>query len=42
MLYNFKYTDFQINIAKSFHEMGNAKHLADVTIVTKDDIQVKV
>ena len=37
---NLKYTDFQINI-KSFHELRNDKHLADVTLVTENNIQVR-
>ena len=41
MVYNLEYTDFQINIAKLFHELMNDKYLADVTLVTEDDIQVR-
>ena len=38
MVYNLEYTDFQINIAKLFHELMNDKYPADVTLVTEDDI----
>ena len=41
MVYNHKYTDFQINITKSFHELRNDKHLVDVIIFTEDDIEVR-
>ena len=41
MFQNLEYTDFYINIIKSFHELRNDKHPADVTLVTEDDIQVK-
>ena len=41
MVYNLEYTDFQINIPKLFHELMNDKYLADVTLVTEDDIQVR-
>ena len=41
MFYNLEYTDFYINIIKSFHELRNDKHTTDVTLVTEDDIQVK-
>ena len=41
MVYNLEYTDFQINIAKLFHELMNDKYLADVTLVTEDDIHVR-
>ena len=41
MDYNLKYADFQSNIAISFHKLRNDKHLADVTLVMKDDIQVR-
>ena len=41
IVYNLEYTDFQINIAKLFHELMNDTYFADVTLVTEDDIQVK-
>ena len=41
MFQNLEYTDFQINIIKSFHGLRNDKYPADVTLVTEDDIQVK-
>ena len=41
MVYNLEYTDFEINIAILFHELMNNKYLADVTLVTKDDIEVR-
>ena len=41
VIYNLEYTDFQINISKLFHELMNDKYLADVTLVTEDDIQVR-
>ena len=41
VVYNLEYTDFQINISKLFHELMNDKYLADVTLVTEDDIQVR-
>ena len=40
MVYNLKYTDFEINIAVSFPELMNDKYLADVTLVTEDDIHI--
>ena len=40
MVYNLEYTDFQINIAKLFHELMNDKYLADVTLVIEDDIHI--
>ena len=41
MFQNLEYTDFQINIMKSSHELRNDKHPAYITIVTEDDIQIK-
>ena len=41
VVYNLEYTDFQINISKLFQELMNDKYLADVTLVTEDDIQVR-
>ena len=41
MVYNLEYTDFKINIAKSFHKLRNDKYFADITFVTEDDIQVR-
>ena len=39
-IYNYVYTDFQIIITKSFNELMNDKYLADVTLVTEDDIYI--
>ena len=41
MVYNLEYTNFVINIAKSFHKLWNGKHLKYITLVTEDDIQVR-
>ena len=41
MVYNLEYTDFEINIAISFHEVMNDKYLADVTLVKEDDIHIR-
>ena len=41
VVYNLEYTNFQINISKLFQELMNDKYLADVTLVTEDDIQVR-
>ena len=41
MVYNLEYTDFEINIAILFHELMNDKYLADVTLVTEDDIHIR-
>ena len=41
ILYNLKYTDFQINIAKLFHEIMNKKYLADVSLITDNDIHLR-
>ena len=42
MFYILEYTDFYINIIKSFHDQRNDEHRADVTLATEDDIAVKV
>ena len=41
MVYNLEYSDFDINIAKLFHEQMNYKYLADVTLVKEDDIHLR-
>ena len=41
MFQNLEYIDFYINFIKSFHELRNDKHSADITLVTEDDIKVK-
>ena len=40
MVYNLQYTDLEINIV-IFHVLMNDKYLADVTLVTEDDIEAR-
>ena len=41
MGYNLEYTDFEINIVILFYELMNDRYLADVTLATEDDMNIR-